>query len=108
MSQSNSQILFRMLDACGDNRSVVRPVEHFSYFQCETDLEKYGKVLEVSGVKFRRTKEDIGVIVTVHTGSSDEVITKQEKLFREATEYFGGEYDGWETELVAQSEAKES
>ena len=88
-------------------REAVRPVEHFSYFRNEGDLAVYEGILKVSGMKFRRTKEGLGIIATVHSGSADKVINEQIRLFRRATELFGGEYDGWETELVSQVPKKD-
>jgi len=102
---SNEKVLDQ-LRAAGDKLEKARKVDHWLYFKSDADRGKFVKYAE--GQKFRIESKDyvkesdpsyqlhISRIDMIDSGSINKLTLELKKRAKE----FGGEYDGWETEVV--------
>jgi hypothetical protein len=84
----------------GDDANIVRPVLHYCYFKKKKDLGKFIEILERTGAQYEPSKVDLGVIVTTASSMIEEEILSDIKSISDSVRICGGEYDGWETQLV--------
>ena len=102
-----SRILCETLEAQGDARTQVREIDHWAYFP---DAGTRGDFIEAcvhSGFALRGTSEPtgpwelFGAQVWHRDVPSDEAMEQVTLLLYDLALTAGGEYDGWETRVLA-------
>jgi len=84
----------------GDDASIVRPVLHYCYFKNKKDLKRFIEVLEKTGVQYEPSNADLGVVVITASSMIEEEILSEVESMSNAVKMCGGEYDGWETQIM--------
>ena len=100
----NEQVL-RSLEEGGDPLESPREIDHWIFFPTEESLESFKKEVEGNGFAVRsESKEGGDLPYSLHISREDSVDRDSLHdlvldLFRKA-EALGGDYDGWETQIV--------
>jgi regulator of RNase E activity RraB len=99
--------LLEVLKGHGDNLASARDVHHWIYFRSAADLAKFSAAALSLGYQTSKliTKDPSRCGVMLNRSQSCEENAIQDaaiELYRLARAY-GGDYDGWETEVTANS-----
>jgi len=84
----------------GDDAKIVRPVLHYCYFKRKKDLKKFIEVLETTGVQYKPSNIDLGVVVITASSMIKKEILSEIESMSNAVKMCDGDYDGWETEIM--------
>jgi hypothetical protein len=90
----------------GDTLANARPIQHWAYFSTDESRAEFIALLEqqFSGIDPHTNPMSVGKEYAVtfwHTGTPDsDSMTKVTSILSRAAESCGGEYDGWETQVV--------
>ena len=102
-----NKLILELLTQHGDALTEVREIEHFAYFPTPTLRAQFIDKCLVVGFKLGRTSEPykpgagFGAIL-FHTDVPDEeALGKITSLLVDLARKCGGEYDGWETQIVS-------
>lgn len=103
---SATERVIEVLAEHGDALTTVREIDHFSYFP---DVEARARYLDkclAAGFKLRRLSDPykpgagFGAIIFHSDVPDEDVLLKVHALLTELASAEGGDYDGWETQLI--------
>jgi regulator of RNase E activity RraB len=98
------QQVLDQLQAAGSDLSKPHPLEFYLYFPAEDLAHKVADEIEADGYKVEVKRAPRGgtwmCYVTRRMAPKRAEIAAMGKRFRELAQKYGGEYDGWETEVV--------
>jgi len=101
-----TQRVLAVLAAHGDDQSRLREVEHFAYFPTPTARANFIDKSLAAGFKLRRTSEpnevskEFGAILFHLDAPDEDVLEKVITLLSDLARQCGGNYDGWETQIL--------
>lgn len=102
-----SRALCETLEAQGDARTHVREIDHWAYFPCAVSRSHYIETCVRAGFSLRGTSEPtgpwemFGAQVWHRDVPSDEAMEQVTLFLYDLAFEAGGDYDGWETRIVA-------
>ena len=102
-----SRAMCETLEASGDARTIVREIDHWAYFPCPDSRARFVEAALEAGLRLRGTSEPMGLWETYGAQvyhldvPSDEAIDAVTLLLLDLAANAGGDYDGWETRIVA-------
>ncbi|MGH6871086.1 MAG: ribonuclease E inhibitor RraB [Rhizomicrobium sp.] len=101
-----TEYVLALLDANGDTRTQIREIDFFAYFPTPSRRAQYIDKALVAGLKLRNTSEPYkpgagyGAVLFCNDAPEEEAMKKICKLLTGLAEECGGEFDGWETQIV--------
>jgi hypothetical protein len=107
MQIAASQALCETLEQQGDARTQVREIDHWAYFPCADSRSRYVERCVGAGFRLRGTSEPMGpwemygAQVWHRDVPSDEAMEQVTLFLYDLAFEAGGDYDGWETRIVA-------
>jgi hypothetical protein len=99
--------VYELLKEHGDALVASRDVTHWLYFKAAADRAQFIALIKKAGFdKYHLTKpnthtEKHGVVVHAVAVPDTHDFEEQTALFARMAEKCGGEYDGWETEVIS-------
>lgn len=110
MDRSNHEELNRAVHALlresGDSAGKPRRIDHFAYFPTRAGQTLFVDACRAAGFKLRATHDPNEVsdkycaIVSLVDVPDDDFSDNVTGMLIDLAERFGGEYDGWETQIV--------
>jgi hypothetical protein len=106
LPSSATERVIEVLAEHGDTLSTVREIDHFAYFPDVAARARYIEKCLAAGFKLRRLSEPykpgagFGAIIFHDDVPDEEVLLKVHALLTERAAAEGGDYDGWETQLI--------
>lgn len=96
------------LAAHGDDKSAIRDIIHYTYFEDEDEARSFAKALFAKGFHDVSLGQpgaedgDTGFVVRAHHDGTliESDIGERLSTIRKLAEEFSGEHDGWEAALV--------
>ena len=92
--------ILKALKEHGDNNSAERPVLHYGYFENKKAYKEFKKFLQEQDVPFEPTKKGLGFVIVSQSTMIEEEIFESVDSVSNMFKLAGGEYDGWETQIV--------
>jgi hypothetical protein len=100
-----TQRVLALLDAQGDARTQIREIDFFAYLPTPEARAKYIDKCLAAGFKLRATTEPpgpgYGAIVFHNDAPDEQTLEKIWELLSGFAEECGGEFDGWETQVIS-------
>lgn len=102
-----SRALCERLEARGDARTMVREIDHWAYFPSAANRCYFIETSLAAGLRLRGTSEPMGPwesygAQVFHLDvPSDEAMEQVTLLLYDLADAAGGDYDGWETRVLA-------
>ena len=102
-----TQRVLSLLLEHGDALTTVREIDHFSYFPTSEGRARFVEKCLVAGLKLRALSEPdevidrFGVILFCDDIPDEDVLLKMHEMLTMMAEAEGGNYDGWETQVIA-------
>ena len=107
MQVAASRALCETLEQQGDFRTFVREIDHWAYFPCADSRSHYVERCVHAGFSLRGTSEPMGpwemygAQLWHRDVPSDEAMEQVTLFLYDLAFEAGGDYDGWETRIVA-------
>lgn len=107
LQKAASRALCARLEARGDARTAVREIDHWAYFPSPDARARYVEAAVAAGLRLRGTSEPMGPwenfgAQLFHLDvPSEEAMDAVTLMLYDLAENAGGDYDGWETNVVA-------
>jgi hypothetical protein len=108
--RSNNERVADALIEHGDTLAEARPVQHWAYFPTEEGRAQFIAFIErqFSNIDSHTNPMSQGkehAVTFWHTGTPDsDLMTEITRMLSLAADSCGGEYDGWETQVLSDSE----
>ncbi len=99
--------VLEVLSEHGDAMTTVREIDHFSYFPTAEGRSRFIEKCLAVGLKLRRLSEPDHILdrygaILFHDDVPDEdLLLKMHEMLTAMAEAEAGNYDGWETQLIA-------
>lgn len=112
LARSKNEHVADALIEHGDTLAEARPVQHWAYFQTEESRAQFIAFIErrFTGIETHMNPMSRGrehAVTFWHTGVPDsDSMTEITRMLSLAADSCGGEYDGWETQVLSGSDSE--